>query len=115
MSRSCDCVRSTELPVGSTLSPTGNFFPIRTISPFQKDEPFSMPNGQVREHLLAALLELPEDAILSASLDGTIDIWSRGAELIYGYTAQEITGQPMSRLVPLHEWPGLRSVFSDAH
>jgi diguanylate cyclase (GGDEF)-like protein/PAS domain S-box-containing protein len=73
-----------------------------------------MPLRQVREHLLAALLESPEDAILSVSFDGTIDTWSQGAKNIYGYTAQEMTGQPMSRLVPLHEWPGLKSIFSGA-
>ncbi len=73
-----------------------------------------MPHSLAREHLLSALLEAPEDGILSVSLDGTIGTWSRGAERIYGYTAQEITGQPLSRLVPLHEWPGLKSIFSDA-
>jgi len=73
-----------------------------------------MPHRLLREHLLAALLESPEDAILSVSLDGTIDTWSRGAERIYGYTAHEITGQPLSRLVPLHEWPQLKSIFSAA-
>jgi diguanylate cyclase (GGDEF)-like protein/PAS domain S-box-containing protein len=73
-----------------------------------------MPHRLVREHLLTALLESPEEGILSVSLDGTIETWSQGAERLYGYTAQEMTGQPMSRLVPLHEWPGLKSVFSEA-
>jgi len=73
-----------------------------------------MPLHLVREHLLTALLESPEDGILGVSLDGTIDTWSRGAERIYGHTAQEITGQPVSRLVPLHEWPGLKRFFSEA-
>jgi len=71
-----------------------------------------MPPRQ--EHLLAALLESPEDAILSVSLDGAIDTWSPGAKNIYGYTTQEIVGQPLSRLVPLHEWPGLQGIFSGA-
>jgi len=73
-----------------------------------------MSRRLVREHLLAALLESPEEGILSVSLDGTIEIWSQKAERIYGYTAQEIMGQPLSRLVPLHEWPGLKSIFSEA-
>jgi len=73
-----------------------------------------MPHSLVREHLLTALLESPEEGILSVSLDGTIETWSRGAERIYGYTAQEMTGQPLRRLVPLHELPGLESVFSKA-
>lgn len=73
-----------------------------------------MPHRQVREHLLTALLESPEEGILSVSLDGTIETWSQGAERLYGYTAQEITGQPLSRLVPLRDWPGLKSIFSEA-
>ena len=73
-----------------------------------------MPRRLVREHLLAALLASPEEGILGVSLDGAIEIWSQNAERFYGYTAQEITGQPLSRLVPLHEWPGLKSIFSEA-
>jgi diguanylate cyclase (GGDEF)-like protein/PAS domain S-box-containing protein len=73
-----------------------------------------MPPRPVREHLLTALLQSPEDGILGVSLDGTIETWSRGAERIYGYTAQEMTGQHLRRLVPLHELPGLESVFSEA-
>ena len=82
--------------------------------PFLKDSQISMPHRLVHEHLLTALLESPEEGILSVSLDGTIDTWSQGAELFYGYTAQEMTGQPLSRLVPLHDWPGLKSIFSEA-
>jgi len=73
-----------------------------------------MPHRQAREHLLAALLESPEDAILSVSLDGAIDTWSQGAQCIYGYTAEEIAGQPIRRLVPPHEWPRLNSILSHA-
>jgi diguanylate cyclase (GGDEF)-like protein/PAS domain S-box-containing protein len=73
-----------------------------------------MPHRQVRAHLLAALLESPEDAILSVSLDGAIHIWNRGAKRIYGYTAKEMAGQPLCRLVPLHEWPRLKRIFSHA-
>ena len=71
-----------------------------------------MSHRLVREHLLAALLESPEDGIISVSLDGTIESWSRGAEHIYGYTSQEITGQPLKHLVPLHQLPELESLLS---
>ncbi len=73
-----------------------------------------MPHRLVRDHLLTTLLESTEEGILSAALDGTIETWSQGAERFYGYTAQEMKGQPLSRLVPLHEWPGLKTVFSEA-
>jgi diguanylate cyclase (GGDEF)-like protein/PAS domain S-box-containing protein len=84
----------------------------KNVLPFLKDGLFSMPLRQARENLLTALLESAEDAFLSVALDGTIEAWSQGAKYIYGYTAQEMTGQPINRIVPLHEWPGLRSILA---
>ena len=49
---------------------------------------------------LAAIVETSNDAIISKTLDGIITTWNRGAEQIYGYTAQEAIGQPMSMLLP---------------
>ena len=44
----------------------------------------------------AAIVETSEDAIISASLDGTILSWNAGAERLYGYKAQEMVGRPLS-------------------
>jgi len=49
-------------------------------------------------HRLAAIIEYSDDAIYSKNLEGTILSWNRGAETIYGYTAEEIVRQPVSRL-----------------
>ena len=60
-----------------------------------------------RAHL-AAIVVSSQDAILSHDLEGKITSWNTGAEKIYGYSADEIIGQPMSTLlddVQVNEWP----------
>jgi len=55
---------------------------------------------------LDAILNLSRDGMLVVSLDGRIVGWNRSAERLYGYTAEEIVGKPLSSLVPpdrLHE------------
>lgn len=49
---------------------------------------------------LAAMLQSSEDAIVGKDLNGVVLTWNRGAETIYGYTAAEMIGQPITRLLP---------------
>jgi PAS domain S-box-containing protein len=49
---------------------------------------------------LVAIVESSDDAIIGKTLAGMITSWNKGAERIYGYSADEAVGQPISMLVP---------------
>jgi two-component system cell cycle sensor histidine kinase/response regulator CckA len=52
---------------------------------------------QIREQ--AALLDQAQDAILVRELDGKVSFWNKGAEQIYGWTAEEAVGKKAQQLL----------------
>lgn len=49
---------------------------------------------------LAAIVASSDDAIIGKDLHGIVTSWNAGAEKVYGYTAAEMVGQPILRIIP---------------
>ncbi len=56
---------------------------------------------------LAAIVENSEDSIIAYTPAGIILTWNRGAETIFGYSAEEAIGKQVSMLVPPERWSAL--------
>jgi PAS domain S-box-containing protein len=48
----------------------------------------------------ASIVESSDDAIVSKNLNGIIQSWNKGAEHVFGYTAEEAVGQPITIVIP---------------
>lgn len=59
--------------------------------------------SQTTELYYRTILESSADAIISVDPDLKIKVWNIGAEQIFGYTREEIIGQPLNILTPLQE------------
>ena len=59
-----------------------------------------LARAEAESKRLAAIVESSNDAIIGATLDGTITSWNGGAETLYGYSAEEAIGQPLQMILP---------------
>jgi PAS domain S-box-containing protein len=60
---------------------------------------------------IAALISTSEDAVIGTSAEGIITSWNRGAELTYGWTADETLGNSLEMIVP----EATRHLVGDSH
>ena len=62
--------------------------------------------------LLAAIVSSSDDAIIGKTTDGMITTWNPAAEHMYGYTAEEIIGQPITVLCPPDRVAEIQEILS---
>src|SRR6185503_20492054 len=68
----------------------------------------SIPNGQrpsygsteELQERFAAIVASSDDAIVSKNLQGIVQSWNASAQRIFGYTAEEMIGQSIARIIP---------------
>lgn len=65
-----------------------------------EDANANLHNPELAPYWLTSIIESADDAIISKTLEGIITSWNKGAERIFGYTAEEAVGQPVTMLIP---------------
>jgi len=93
------------------LRKDGTEFPVEiSLSPLETEEG-SLVSSTIRDiterkrversrEQLASIVDYSDDAIIGKSLEGIIVNWNKGAERLYGYSAEEVMGKPISILLP---------------
>ncbi len=76
---------SDQTPVGALVAESGEFS--------------AQQLERARAHL-AAIIASSEDAIISKTLDGIVTSWNIGAQRLFGFTAEQMIGQPITRIIP---------------
>lgn len=56
--------------------------------------------GSIKNSILAAIVFYSEDAIVSKTLDGIVTSWNPGAEKLFGFSAEEMVGQSITKIIP---------------
>ena len=66
----------------------------------RKEQLANLRSPELAAFWLSSIIESADDAIISKTLEGIMVSWNRGAERIFGYTADEVIGKSVTILIP---------------
>jgi PAS domain S-box-containing protein len=97
----------TEIPIDDSGAPihgknreiVGVVLVFRDITERKQNEEALRQSNESRLRL-AAIIDSADDAIASKDLNGIVSSWNEGAGRMFGYSADEMLGQPIRRLIP---------------
>jgi PAS domain S-box-containing protein len=72
----------------------------------------ALRESEQRLRWIGSVVESSDDAVVSKNLDGIISSWNRGAERLFGYTAQEAIGRPITMIIPLERHDEERQILT---
>jgi PAS domain S-box-containing protein len=86
-----------------------------TLAAALKEQLIQQKRAEENSRRLAAIVESSDDAIISQNRDGVITSWNRGAERIFGYSAAEMIGRPVSDIIPPTHHDEGRAIIERIH
>ncbi|MGF6433285.1 sensor histidine kinase [Bradyrhizobium elkanii] len=78
----------------------------------RKEMESALRHSEEQLNLLASIVHSTDDIIVSKNLDGIISSWNKGAERVFGYTAAEAIGQPITMIIPENRHAEEREILS---